>query len=93
MPTLGDRIAAREDSAFVGREREVAMLEAMFADDAPASVAFVHGPGGVGKSALLRAAARRGTARGWTTVAIEGRDLPVDQDALVHALQPDRGHL
>lgn len=88
MPTLGDRIAAREDSAFVGREREVAVLEAMFADDAPASVAFVHGPGGVGKSALLRAAARRGTARGWTTVAIEGRDLPVDQDALVHALQP-----
>lgn len=92
MPTLGDRIAAREDSAFVGREREVATLEAMFSDDAPVSVAFVHGPGGVGKSALLRAAARRGSARGWTTVAIEGRDLPVDQDALVQALAPALAH-
>ncbi len=88
MLTLGDRIAARDDGAFVGREREVAALQAMFSDGATATVAYVHGPGGVGKSALLRAVARHGRERGWTTVAIEGRDVAVDRAALSEALAP-----
>jgi hypothetical protein len=42
----------------------------------------------VGTSALLRHVARQGRERGWTTVAIEGRDVAVEQGALVEALAP-----
>ncbi|WP_143466653.1 AfsR/SARP family transcriptional regulator [Lentzea kentuckyensis] len=44
--------------SFAGREPEVARLQAMLARDAP-TVAVVHGPCGVGKSALALAAAYR----------------------------------
>jgi len=90
VSSLGDRLAYRDDRAFVGRDRELGALEAMFAEDAPANVAYIHGPGGVGKSALLRALLRRGREHGWTPVVIEGRDLPVDQAALAEALAPAR---
>jgi hypothetical protein len=48
--TLGERVAQRDEVAFVGRRPEIERLEALLVADPPASVAFVHGPGGVGKS-------------------------------------------
>jgi ABC-type transport system involved in cytochrome c biogenesis ATPase subunit len=51
---LGDRITERTTQRFVGRECELAVLERLFADDPPYSVVHVHGPGGIGKSTLLR---------------------------------------
>ena len=59
MATLGQRMAREDARRFVGRDRELGVLEAMLVDDPPASVAFVHGAGGIGKSALLRELARR----------------------------------
>jgi hypothetical protein len=73
--TLAERLAARDEQRFVGRERELAFFDSLFADDPPAQVVLVHGPGGIGKSTLLREVARRGRRRGWTTRLIEGRDL------------------
>jgi hypothetical protein len=73
--TLAERLAARDAQRFVGRERELAFFDSLFADDPPAQVVLVHGPGGIGKSTLLREVARRGTRRGWTTRLVEGRDL------------------
>jgi TPP-dependent pyruvate/acetoin dehydrogenase alpha subunit len=49
-------------------------------------VVLVHGPGGIGKSALLRQVADRGRAAGWTPVLVEGRDLPPVPDAIEDAL-------
>jgi hypothetical protein len=49
-------------------------------------VVRVHGPGGIGKSALLRQVADRGRAAGWTPVFVEGRDLPPVPDAIGDAL-------
>jgi hypothetical protein len=85
---LGDRITTRESQRFVGREGELAVLERLFAADPPYSVVHVHGPGGIGKSALLRQAAAEGERRGWTAYWVEGRDLPPTPEALLAALEP-----
>jgi hypothetical protein len=73
--TLAERLADRDEQRFVGRERELAFFESLFVDDPPAQVVLVHGPGGIGKSTLLREIARRGAQRGWTAQIVEGRDL------------------
>jgi hypothetical protein len=73
--TLAERLAARDEQRFVGREHELAFFDSLFVDDPPAQVVLVHGPGGIGKSTLLREVARRGVQRGWTAQIIEGRDL------------------
>ncbi|MEX2196377.1 MAG: ATP-binding protein [Thermoleophilaceae bacterium] len=84
--TLGTRLATRDELRFVGRAEELSLAGRLFEADPPASVLHVHGPGGIGKSTLLREIARRGEAAGWTPRAIDGRDLPPLADALETAL-------
>ena len=62
---------------FVGREAELARLGALVA--APEGrIVLVHGPGGIGKSALLRQASRLAAAAERPVVAIDLRDaVPV----------------
>jgi hypothetical protein len=80
--TLGARVAARDRSRFVGRACELGLLERCLGNDSPASVVLVHGPGGIGKSTLLRELARRAEGRGFETFFVEGRELPPMPDAL-----------
>ena len=84
--TLGRRMSARDEDRFVGRAAELALIDGLLVDDPPASVVLVHGPGGIGKSSLLREVARRGRAAGWTPVVVEGRDLPPLPDAVEAAV-------
>jgi hypothetical protein len=84
--TLAARIAERDRAAFAGRRRELRIVDALFADDSPASVLLVHGPGGIGKSALLREIGRRGERAGWFAVRVDGRELAADPDALEEGL-------
>ena len=79
------RMVRREEAAFVGRRPEIGFLDALFVDDPPAMV-LVHGPGGIGKSSLLRRMVQRGQEAGWTPLMIEGRDLPPVADALDDAV-------
>lgn len=81
-PTLGSRLSRRDSERVVGRRAELAALESLFVDDPEANVAIVHGPGGIGKSTLLREIARRGERHGWRPKLIEGRELPPMPDAL-----------
>ncbi|WCB91567.1 hypothetical protein DSM104299_00238 [Baekduia alba] len=80
--TLADRLRAREVERFVGRTAELAVFEGLFVDDPPVSVVHVHGPGGIGKSALLRQVGRLGVAAGWSPWRIDGRELPPAPGAL-----------
>jgi hypothetical protein len=73
--TLAARLDDRDRSRFVGREAELAFLSRCMDDDPPASVVHICGPGGIGKSALLRAAARRARLIGWEVVSVDGREL------------------
>jgi AAA ATPase domain len=76
----------RDRAAFVGRASELDAIAELFVDDPPASVVLVHGPGGIGKSALLRQVADRARGAGWSPVLVEGRELPPVPDALDEAL-------
>jgi hypothetical protein len=67
---LGGRLQAARLRAFVGRKEEQAIFDEALCDG---GVLFVHGPGGVGKSALLRCFAQRAVAAGRTVVALDGR--------------------
>jgi hypothetical protein len=73
--SLARRLAARDEQRFVGREPELEFFDRILVADPPASVILVHGPGGIGKSTLLREVARRGERRGFTPRLIDGRDL------------------
>jgi hypothetical protein len=88
--TLGARLAQLDRGRFVGRAQELSFFDQLWVDEPPASVVLVHGPGGIGKSTLLRAVARRAEAAGWTPVFIEGRDMPPVADALERAIAPAR---
>ncbi|GCD93660.1 FxSxx-COOH system tetratricopeptide repeat protein [Embleya hyalina] len=74
---------------FVGREHELAALEAAFGKAGEVVVHAVHGLGGVGKSALAAhwAARRREPVRWWIT-ADTPAGVDADLAALARALQP-----
>jgi hypothetical protein len=80
--TIGQQIDDLDAGRFVGRARELEAIEALLVDRPPANVVLLHGPGGIGKSSLVREAARRAGQRGWPCVVVEGRDLPVGTDGI-----------
>ena len=86
--TLAGLVAARDAARFVGRVVELIRLEGMLTHDPPVNVVLLHGPGGVGKSALMRELARRAAARGATIVEVEARGLAPLAEELDRALAP-----
>lgn len=72
----------RLEDTFVGRERELAALART---ERPCI--FVHGPGGIGKSALLAEHVRRVRAEGGRVRVVDGRESATAQAAL-EAIEP-----
>ncbi|MEO3884504.1 ATP-binding protein [Nonomuraea sp. B5E05] len=68
---LGWRLQAARETAFVGREEELAVFNAALYGGG-CSVLYVHGPGGVGKSALLRRFAGEAAAAGRPVSMVDG---------------------
>ncbi|SHN44705.1 ATP-binding protein [Cryptosporangium aurantiacum] len=73
---LAERLNAARDRSFVGREGEIATFRSALAGapDAPI-VLYVHGPGGVGKTALLHRFAALAQGAGRIVVQVDGRML------------------
>lgn len=90
MATIGARLAERDRRRFVGRGSELAFLERCLDGTADASVVLIHGPGGIGKSTLLRELARRAGADGRRAHFVEGRELAPAPRALDAALAAAR---
>ena len=86
--SLGTRLSSLDAGRFVGRSAELARLAPLLEADRQASVVLLHGPGGVGKSALSREFARRAAEQGWTPFPVEARDLAPLGEALDEALAP-----
>jgi Mrp family chromosome partitioning ATPase len=84
---IGDRLSAARHRGAVGREEELALLRAALdAAELPFSVLFLSGPGGVGKTTLLRAFASSCDASGIPVRAIDGRNLEPKPTAFLGAL-------
>jgi hypothetical protein len=75
-----------EQQGLVGRERVLAALELWLGTRGEPPVLFLHAPGGIGKSALVRALASRAAARGFEVVALDGRSPDAVADELQDAL-------
>jgi hypothetical protein len=90
--TSGERLAdyalAVDRDRFVGRASELEVAAGVLDDAAVARVLYVHGPGGVGKSALLREIGRRARAAGRPVVSADGRAIAEAPESIVELLTP-----
>ena len=90
---LATRLSLLRDRYFVGRAAELELFRtALHADttDRQVAVLFVHGPGGVGKSELLRQFRREVESAGdgvGVLATLDGRDVQASPDAFLGALR------
>lgn len=84
--TLGSKLAEQDGRRFVGREAELEWLMSLLSDDPRRQVALVHGPAGIGKTALSRAFGGEARRLGWHVAWVDVRGLDTGGDALAGAL-------
>lgn len=84
---LVDHLAALDAARFVGRGEILAHVEGLLAGSDPKRVMLLHGPGGIGKSALVREIGRRAQALGRQLNAIDARALEPVPGELETALE------
>lgn len=72
---LAGRLGAARDDAFVGRDQELNAVFDAVAGSTDVRVFFVHGPGGIGKTTLLEAMARRAGRLGRPICYLDARDV------------------
>lgn len=91
-PTVADRLRAARLSRFVGRKRELAVVERALGTALPEfNVLLVHGPGGVGKTALLEVYEDLATRRGRPALRLDARSIevtPAGVQAALGTVQP-----
>ncbi|WP_042381793.1 ATP-binding protein [Streptacidiphilus melanogenes] len=79
MASVGERLSSARVQAFVGRDEELERFADALAGEADAPFAFyVFGPGGIGKSTLLRRLADQARAVGRTILDLDGRFVSRD---------------
>jgi hypothetical protein len=89
-PRLADRLGALRDRYFVGRADELETFRSALSHNSTnrtVALLFVHGPGGIGKSILLRQYCRVASAASATVVALDGRDLEPSPTGFLTALR------
>jgi hypothetical protein len=84
--TIGSDIDVARDRYFVGRQAELQRLDALF-DEAGPTLAYVHGPGGVGKSELLQLFARRREELGNAVSTIDARSIVANEQGFLDAIE------
>jgi hypothetical protein len=90
--TLRDRLESARRRFFVGRAAELDLFRsALAATDLPFAVLYVSGPGGVGKTALLKSFADSAAQCGVRHVHVDGRDLESTPAGFLAALATGLG--
>jgi hypothetical protein len=85
---MSDRLAALRRSRFVGRRAELELFQAALSRNAPDfSVLHIYGPGGMGKTTLLREFARLAAEAGRIPVMLDARHLDASPGGFLTALQ------
>lgn len=84
---IADRLSAARTALFTGRKHELeAFREALLSEGAGSVVWHVHGPGGIGKTTLLREFAAIARECGRTAIQLDARNLQPSREALLGAL-------
>lgn len=85
--TVGDRLAHARRQRFVGRAPELEVFRSLIeGPDLPPAVLFVHGAGGVGKTALLRRFADLAEQAGVAAVRLDARMVEPSPPAFLSGL-------
>lgn len=79
--TLASALDAARVRAFVGRESELAAIDAALAGHGTHRVLFVHGPGGIGKTTLLSQFRIRAVEHSRPVVELHARDIDCSPDS------------
>ncbi|WP_347814114.1 ATP-binding protein [Actinomadura sp. 7K507] len=87
--TVGDRLRLARRRRFVGRAGEIELFRGALADG-DFAVLFLHGPGGVGKSALLAEMADAAREGGVAPVLVDARSVTPEAGAFLRAVEPPR---
>jgi hypothetical protein len=82
---FADSIAELDAARFVGRQDVLGPIDELMDRRGAGRVLFMHGPGGIGKSALLREIARRARTRRRDVRIVDGRLLEPSALALAEA--------
>src|SRR3712207_2183285 len=89
---LANRLNAERHRRFVGRTAELDIFRsALAADELPFNVLYVFGPGGVGKTTLLREFVNACNEAGIPASYVDARNLEPSPDAFVGALSSTLG--
>lgn len=84
---LADRLSAARRNRFVGRAGELQMFEtALKATDSPFQILYLYGPGGIGKTSLLREFHARAEQARTPAYYLDGRNLEATPDSFLRAL-------
>lgn len=81
-PPSRSQLDAERRRLFVGRDAEVALFDALLEPASTRRVAWIHGPGGTGKSELLAHFTRRASARGIAVAQLDAATLPPSESEL-----------
>ena len=81
-----DRLATARRRGFVGRAAELSRFRMILAEPDEPRVVYVHGPGGVGKTALLHQFAWLAEQAGRRRVWLDGREVQPDAETIVGLL-------
>src|SRR5262245_4934074 len=85
---LADRLAAARRGRFVGREAELELFRsALLAAQPPFVVLHLYGPGGVGKTTLLREYARVAAESSRPVILLDGRNIDPSPTGFLLALR------
>ncbi len=84
--TISQRLAESARTSFVGREKELSLLQsAIKANELPFIVAYIHGIGGIGKTRLLQAALSNLDPE-ITSIKLDCREIEPTQKGFLEAL-------
>ncbi|MFE5586114.1 ATP-binding protein [Kitasatospora sp. NPDC056531] len=86
---MGERLNRTRQRAFIGRDGELVRFRKALAGDPAAPFAFyLHGPGGIGKSSLLRRMADEAREAGRLLLELDGRFVSRDPADFERAVGP-----
>ncbi|MFD0275342.1 ATP-binding protein [Kitasatospora sp. NPDC127111] len=89
MASVRDRLSSARVQAFIGRDEELGRFAQALAGDPQAPFAFyLSGPGGIGKSTLLRRLADRARTAGRPLLELDGRFVSRDPADFERAAAP-----